>query len=103
MAFKDNKRKSSHPNIASLLRKERDQRRFSPETAFEKVFEKCLQHIKLINSHGGGLCRFTVPIILADAPLYDRQECGLYLVQRLKSVGFDTARFIPPDCIIAEW
>lgn len=102
MSFKG-KADKSNQNVASLLRQQREQQRFCPESVFEKVFEKCLQNIKLINNHGGGVCRFTIPLLLPDAPLYNRRECGDYVVQRLKAIGFDTARLVPPGCVIAEW
>lgn len=90
-------------NIAAALRKERDKIRNAETVVFEKVYKLCLDQIKFINSRGGGVCRFSIPLFLSGAPLYDLHDCAGYLLAKLKAAGFTTLFFEEPDVICIEW
>tara|TARA_A100001015_G_scaffold301169_1_gene387622 strand:- start:1140 stop:1580 length:441 start_codon:yes stop_codon:yes gene_type:complete len=71
---------------------------------YEKVLQKCHERIKTISKKpvNNTFCFYIVPNIIFGIPIYNVNECIIYLVQALNKNGFYVV-YTHPNLIYISW
>ena len=89
-------------NINELHREQtrKDERRLE---IYENILDKVHQKIKLTSrSSDDKFCFFSVPTYVYGLPLFDVNNCIIYLTQKLSDNGFDI-RYTHPNLLLISW
>lgn len=65
----------------------RDLRKKKKFKTFNVFFKKCLKKIKSLSDYRE-YCSYQIPLIAPGLPLFNRQECLLYVFNKLKQMDF---------------
>ena len=81
--------------------------RHQKETRLESIYETLLQkaHNKIQSVAEKGKtssCVYKVPVFVHGLPLFDRDKCIVYLVQKLQHNGFQVI-LLPEGCLYISW
>jgi hypothetical protein len=73
-------------------------------STYEKVLQKCHERIKTISKKpkNNMFCFYIVPNIIFGVPLYDVNECIIYIVNCLIKNGFNVV-YTHPNLIYISW
>lgn len=69
---------------------------------YQKVLEKCITRIKIVAEKAETQMIYTIPNIVIGIPLYDKEECAMYVVKVLKAQGFKVI-YIQPSTVLISW
>lgn len=78
---------------------EREQRRTK---IYTKILENCFKRIKLCADKEETVCIYTLPEYIVGVPLYNMTDCIMFILQNVKSKGFN-CRYYHPYTIIITW
>lgn len=78
---------SEHFNIHEL-NKNRDLRKKKRFKIFQFFFKKCLKKIKSMAEYKE-YCSYQLPLFAPGLPLFNRQECLIYIFNKLKEMNFE--------------
>ncbi len=70
--------------------------------AFEQILRMCHNKINTIGMSAINYCWFLIPNILWGYSIYDIQECGEYLKEKLVDEGFDV-EYYKPNILYISW
>lgn len=62
---------------------------------FQKILDRCLQHVKLAAEHNKTEQVYRVPVFLLGKPLYKLEACLCYLIVNLKKKGYQVNYYLP--------
>ena len=90
-------------NIDELYEKKR-QHDLTQLALFNKILNRIHVRIKTISrqSKDEQFCWFLVPEIIIGVPKYDNAACIAYLIEKLKTNGFNV-RYIHPNALFISW
>jgi hypothetical protein len=90
-------------NIDELYEKKR-QYDLSKLALFNKILNRIHVRIKTTSrqKHDEHFCWFVVPEIIIGVPKYDQAACIAYLIDKLKTNGFNV-RYIHPNTLFISW
>jgi len=90
-------------NIDELYEKKR-QYDLSKLALFNKILNRIHVRIKTTSrqKHDEHFCWFIVPEIIIGVPKYDQSACIAYLIDKLKTNGFNV-RYIHPNTLFISW
>ena len=89
-------------NIEELHR-EQDRRDNNKTEIYNTILEKVHQKIKLTSQISKDkFCFFSVPIYVYGLPLFDTNNCIIYLTQKLSDNGFNI-RYTHPNLLLISW
>lgn len=63
--------------------------------SFEKILEMCFTHINTATQLNSCTCLFEVPEFIIGYPLFNINECIIYISDRLKQLGYKVNYFFP--------
>ena len=94
---------SERLNIDELYEKKR-QHDLTQLSLFNKILNRIHVRIKTISrqSKDEQFCWFVVPEIIIGVPKYDNAACIAYLIDKLKTNGFNV-RYIHPNALFISW
>ena len=89
-------------NIEELHR-EQDRKETNKAEIYNTILEKVHQKIKLTSQISKDkFCFFSVPIYVYGLPLFDTNNCIIYLTQKLSDNGFNI-RYTHPNLLLISW
>jgi len=90
-------------NIDELYEKKR-QYDLSKLALFNKILNRIHVRIKTTSrqKHDEHFCWFVVPEVIIGVPKYDQASCIAYLIDKLKTNGFNV-RYIHPNTLFISW
>jgi len=86
------------------LHKINDERQKFKITVYDKILKKCHERIKFVSKtpKGANFCFYVVPNIVYGVPIYDINQCIVYIVSALIKNGFYVA-YTHPNLIYISW
>ena len=69
---------------------------------YDTVLVKCHHRIKYNSDHHQTHCFFQIPEFIIGIPIYDINEMNKYIINSLKSNGFNID-YIEPNWVFIEW
>ena len=84
------------------LNKKRDQLRNKKINYYKKVLQKCYKKIKITADKPKSSCYFIIPTFTIGIPLYDLNDCIIYIKRTLEKQGFLTL-FFKPNALFISW
>ena len=86
------------------LHKINDERQKFKITVYDKILKKCHERIKFVSKtpKGANFCFYIVPNIVYGVPIYDINQCIVYIVSALIKNGFYIA-YTHPNLIYISW
>lgn len=85
------------------LHREQDKKEERRIEIYVRILDQVHQKIKLTNrSSMDKFCFFTVPTYVYGLPLFDVNNCIIYLTQKLSDNGFDI-RYTHPNLLLISW
>jgi len=90
-------------NIDELYEKKR-QHDLTQLALFNKILNRIHVRIKTVSrqSKNEQFCWFVVPEVIIGVPKYDQASCIAYLIDKLKTNGFNV-RYIHPNALFISW
>lgn len=72
---------------------------------FDRVLEQCHRRIRMVAGLGGMNTFFEVPGIVSGLPLYDLNQCTVYVIEQLRKNGLLVQVLPPPhvSVIYISW
>lgn len=70
--------------------------------SFERVLELCFKKIRRFTDIEKTFCLYEVPEFIVSYPLYDLNECILYIIDKLQLQGFKV-QYIFPNVLKIDW
>jgi hypothetical protein len=85
------------------LHKEHDQKEEQRLNVYDQILEKVHQKIKMTNSLSKDkFCFYSVPTYVYGLPLFNTNNCIIYLTQKLTDNGF-YVRYTDPNLLLISW
>ena len=70
---------------------------------YEEILKKCHNRIKLTAELNNiGYCFYTIPKYMYGVPLYNHQDCTMYIVEALSKNGFEL-KYTHPNLLYISW
>ena len=88
-------------NASDIINQQRLQNKKKVKT-FNKVLNKCYNRIKFAAKKNAEWCFFTVPNYLVGVPLYNINDCIIYIIKQLVNGGF-LVKYTHPNLIYISW
>ena len=88
-------------NASDIIQQQRIQNKRKTKT-FRKVLDKCYNRIKFAAKKNLEWCFFTVPNYLVGVPLYNVNNCIIYIIKQLHNGGF-LVKYTHPNLIYISW
>lgn len=91
---------------ASDLYKHRDQLIELKRQSYEKIYERCVNYIKMTAKTGALSCVYEIPEFVFGVPYanINRDRCATYIMNKLaKSNKNIITTFVPPGQLFIDW
>lgn len=85
-------------NIQSLY----DEKQSKKKKLYDKILMRAITVMKESAQLGKNMCMYVVPELVLGMPVYNVEECVLYISDNLKSKGFETV-FAKPNVVFIFW
>lgn len=85
------------------LQKVHEERQKKHLRLYDTIFQKCSNKIKYTNNKlYKQNCIFEVPTVMWGLPIYNLKQCVVYLMVKLRSLGFIT-KYCHPNYLFISW
>lgn len=84
------------------IQKYYDDKQMKKKKTYNKILLRVMRLMKETAEKGKNMCMFVVPGIILGMPIYDVNECILYIQDILKEKGFESAK-AEPNIILIFW
>lgn len=86
----------------SDIQKYYDDKQLKKKKVYNKILKRVCRLMKETAEKGKNMCMFVVPEIILGMPVYNTQECMLYIQGVLKDKGFEST-LAEPNIIMIFW
>ena len=84
------------------IQKYYDDKQIKKKKTYNKIILRVMRLMKETAEKGKSMCMYVVPNIILGMPLYNINECVLYIQNILKDKGFESA-YAEPNIILIFW
>jgi len=84
------------------IKKYYDDKQIKKKKTYNKIILRVMRLMKETAEKGKSMCMYVVPDIILGMPLYNINECVLYIQNILKDKGFESA-YAEPNIILIFW
>lgn len=85
------------------LHKEKDKYEKIKLKTFNKIYDRCVREVELVNKHENVYCHvYEIPSFISGSPTYDVKECGDFLKLKFEKGGLEV-EFVNPNNLFLSW